>query len=359
MEQHDAEVLWGQMAEFAKYSFNRAHAFAYALLGYWCAWLKFHYPVEFLTSALSTVDKSKIPDFIKESRRMGLKVLPPDINESGKGFKASTLSVRYGLDSIKGIGDAAVAAITQGQPYESFDDFMERKGPGADAGVVRLLARIGAFDRMVPNRRGLEQRLLAEKTGESTQCIFKDTGFTNKYDLPCHFDWESEPQPINERTGKKLKKKPPPKKCTKACRNYTAPQPMRISDVEAYTDADIRDIEMEMLGVYLSSTPFDRLDSDERAKCLHDAKQQAQGGMPEGTRFLLAVTVSAVRPYVSRNNQKMGFVTLETEVSEVEAVVFSTPWIKFGKSIKKGALAMASIYKTDRGWALDDYAEFP
>lgn len=360
MTQNDAEKLWGQMAEFSKYSFNRAHAYGYAVLGYWCAWLKVHYPVEFLTAALSTVDKDKIPAFIKEARRLGIDVLPPDINESGRGFKASTLAVRYGLDSIKGIGEATVAAILQGQPYTSWTDFIERKGAACNAGHMATLARIGAFDSLVPNRRGLEARLLGEKTGESTQCVFKEIGFLNDHNLPCHFDWEAEPAPVNKRTGKTLKKKDPPKKCTKACRNYTAPPPLEISDQDPYTDADIREIEMEMLGVYLSSTPFDRLSEQDRADTRASAEKQARAdSMPVNTRYTVAVVITSVRPYTSKNAQRMGFVVMETESTTIDAVVFSTPWSKYGKQLKPGTLALVDVTKTDRGWALDEFLALP
>lgn len=360
MTQENADILWAQMAEFAKYSFNRAHAFGYAVLAYWCAWLKFHYPVEFLTSALSTVDKDRTADFIKEARRLGLKVLPPDINESGSGFKASTLAVRYGLDSIKGVGASAVDAIVPGQPYSSFDDFMERKGPGCNKGDVAKLARIGAFDSIEPNRRGLEEMLMADKTGVSTQCVFKEIGFLNEYNLPCHFDWEAEPAPVNERTGKKLKKKPPPKKCSKACRNYTAPPPISIQSIAPYTEADIRDIEMEMLGLYLSSTPFDRIPSDEREAFRAEAERQSLADMaPPGSRYTVACIVSSLRPHTSQNSKKMGFAKLDTEFTEIDTVVFSTPWQKYHKMMKPGTLGIADVFKTERGWALDEFMPIP
>lgn len=359
MDQEKADVLWAQMAEFAKYSFNRAHAFGYAVLAYWCAWLKFHYPVEFLTGALSTVDNKKIPPFIKEARRLGLKVLPPDINESGKGFRASILAVRYGLDSIKGVGQSAVDAIVPGQPYTSFDDFMERKGPGCNKGDIALLARIGAFDSIEPNRRGLEELLLGEKTGASTQCIFKEIGFINEHNLPCHFDWESEEVPVNKRTGKKLKAKPPPKKCTKACRNYTAPPPMQISEQAPYTDADIREIEMEMLGVYLSTTPFDRLSPEDREATKASAEQQMADGLPEGSTFLVACTVNSLRPHTAKNAQRMGFASLETETNQIDTVVFSNQWTKYSKMMKPGTLGLAEVVRTQRGWALNEFLPVP
>jgi len=237
---------------------------------------------------------------------------------------------------------------------------MERKGPGCNKGDIALLARIGAFDSIEPNRRGLEAKLLGEKTGSSTECIFKEIGFLNDHNLPCHFDWESEPVPVNERTGKKKKRKPPPKRCSKACRNYTAPPPMEIWTVEPYTEADIRDIEMEMLGLFLSSTPFDRIPTDEREAFKAEAERQSLAdSAPPGSRYTVACVVASLRPHTAKNANKMGFAKLETEFTEIDAVVFSTPWQKYSKMMKPGSLGIADVFKTERGWALDEFMPIP
>jgi DNA polymerase-3 subunit alpha len=152
MDRNAAAQLWEQLAEFSRYSFNKAHAFAYAVLGFWTAWFKFHFPREFLVAALSTVDKARIPDFVNEARRMGYEVLPPDINDSGRGFSGKGVTIRYGLDSVKGVAEKAMEALLQGQPYASWDDFLERKGEGCAPGHQGL-AQVGAFDRWFPNRR--------------------------------------------------------------------------------------------------------------------------------------------------------------------------------------------------------------
>jgi DNA polymerase-3 subunit alpha len=88
MTQEAAEVIWKQMEEFSRYSFNKAHAYGYGVLSYWCAWMSYHYPVEFYVAAMSTVDAKRIPDFVTGAKNRGCSVLPPDINDSGKGFSA-------------------------------------------------------------------------------------------------------------------------------------------------------------------------------------------------------------------------------------------------------------------------------
>jgi DNA polymerase-3 subunit alpha len=360
MQASDAQALWAQMAEFAKYSFNRAHAYAYAVLGYWAAWLKFHYPVEFLCSALSFVDKDRIPDFVKEARRMGFSVLPPDINESGSGFRAGSLSVRYGLDSVKGIGMAATA-IAAGQPFTSFEDFMDRmvrpKGSKVDRGHVAILARIGAFDSLVPNRRGLEQILLDDKTGASTQCVRKNLNIVGApNDLPCVFDWATEEPPINPRTGKKMKLKAPPKKCTKACRQYLPPEPKKIEELAPYTKADIRQIEQELLGVFLSSTPFDMLPEAERHATRANAELLMRDQHPPGM-YLITGVLTKMRSHRDRTGREMGFLAIDTEVSSVDITCFSSTWLKYKRDLKVGTFYAADLEANSQGHLL--YALMP
>ncbi|MET7363309.1 DNA polymerase III subunit alpha [Streptomyces sp. NPDC005562] len=355
MPREAAERLWNQMAEFSKYGFNKSHAYAYAFLAYWTAFLKVHYPLEFLVAAMSTVDNDRLPEFVKEARRLDVAILPPDVNASGTGFSADPTSyaVRYGLDSVKGVGEKAVGDIQANQPYTDWGDFTARKGPKANAGVVALLARVGAFDSLVPNRRGLEAKLLAAKTGEDTLCIHKDESLGEDTfggnTLPCSFDWSTEPVPINPRTGKKLKQKPPPKRCTKACRQYAPRPPLQIDGVEPYTDEDIRLIEHEMLGTYLTSTPFDRLDAEDRKACMANAERLATG--PNGN-YIIAAIVTNTRPHRTID---MGFVSLETETSTLSAAVFRDAWAAERSRLTKGQLCFAELRKTDRGLNLVAY----
>jgi DNA polymerase-3 subunit alpha len=352
MPREQAERLWAQMAEFSKYGFNKSHAYAYAYLAFWTAFLKVNYPREFLVAAMSTVDKDRVPEFVKEARRLDVEVLPPDINTSGPGFTADPelYAVRYGLGSVKGVGDVAVKALIETQPYASWEDFETRRSPKANAGVVALLARIGAFDTLVANRRGLEAKLLAVKTGEDARCTH--WGFTTVAtvnDLPCSFDWSSEPAPVNKRTGKVLKRKAPPKRCTKACRQYVARPPLQIESVEPYSPVDIRTIEHEMLGTYLSSTPFDDLDAGDRAVCRSQAEQLAAG--PNGTYYVAAI-VAGARPHKSGD---MGFLTLDTELSTLRVAVFRDAWAVEQRRFAKGALCLAELRKNDRGLSLVTY----
>jgi DNA polymerase-3 subunit alpha len=394
MDRDVAQHLWDQLAEFAKYGFNKAHAYTYSMITYWTAWLKIHYPVEFFVAALSTIDKDKIPAFIKEVRRSGYTVLPPDINASGKGFKAEPLAVRYGLDSIKGIGEAAVDYLIAGQFYADFDQFdqyVTAKGTKANAGVQMLLARIGALDSLEPRRAGLVALLEGRSSGEDSRCVWKrdDVRYRPEgvdkpdrvpgesdeewlvrqeaYDaewkaaralLPpdfCTFDWTTEEPPVNPRTGKKLALKALPKKCTKACRQYTAPPPVQVGDQPDFSDEAIRAIEHELLGVFLSSTPFDRLDPGDRKRLYGDAERLVAG---EPGLYTMAAILMSVRMTKTRASQEdMAFLALDTEVSTVEAVAFPKTWIDIKTGMHTGQLCLVVLEKQDgdRGLVIREY----
>ena len=345
-----AAAMWEQMAEFAKYSFNRAHACAYAIVGFWTAWLKFHYPVQFLCSALSTVDSDRIPDFVSEARRMGYHVQPPDINRSGAGFTAHGMNVLYGLKAVHGVGDVAADAILETRPYTSWDDFLEKKTGKCNSGHARALVRVGAFDSLMPNRRALEARIEFDALPATDKCRFKEPDVVNEFGLPCTYDWANEPPTIG-RTGKPLKQKPVPKKCTKACRQYSpypAPNP---DEVVPYTDADIRDIEMELLGVHLSSTPFDRISAEDK-ETLSTAVDVLSG--PNGS-YTLAAIIRSKRAYVPASGKTMGFLTITTERGDLDVTVFNSWWEKYSSEFVVGNLCLIAVTKNDRGHSLDGF----
>lgn len=352
MKLDDASALWDQMAEFSRYSFGKAHSYSYAMLSAWTLWLKTHYPVEFLTATLSTVDKDRVPEFIKEARKLGIEVLPPDINKSGRGFKTGDLSIRYGLDAIKGVGEKAVDAVVEGQPYTHFEDYLARKGSAANTGVTMLLAKVGAFDSIVGSRSGLVARLEGEKSGVSTQCAFKDE---SRSDGPehlsfCTFDWSSEPRPVNKRTLKLLAPKPLPKKCTKACRSYTAPEPLDISLVVPYTPDQIMEIETELLGLTLSHSSFDKLDPGDRQTLLAEAEEITTGPT---RNYTLAAVVTSIRKTKTRAMQEdMSILRLETEDATLTAAVFPRLWSDIERDVVKGRLYLVVVEKNDRGYAL-------
>lgn len=151
------EEVWALLSKQAEYSFNRGHAVAYSLLSYLCAWMKVYHPVEFMTALLtSKSDKTeKLSAIINDCHRMGIKVLPPKINESKQSFTGNPekKEILFGFGAVKGIGDSVIAKIIENQPYENFKDFIDKV---QDKTATIALIKANAFP--TNNRMGLMKK---------------------------------------------------------------------------------------------------------------------------------------------------------------------------------------------------------
>ena len=156
------KTLWSILLPFSDYAFNKAHTAAYGLVSYWTGYLKANYPAEYMAALLTSVrdDKDKSALYLGECRRMGIKVLPPDVNESVANFAAVGTDIRFGLEAIRNVGrnvvDAIVAAREEKGRFTSFKDFLS-KCPAVvcNKRTVESLIRGGAFDGMQETRQGL------------------------------------------------------------------------------------------------------------------------------------------------------------------------------------------------------------
>jgi DNA polymerase-3 subunit alpha len=149
-----AETLFNLILQFAQYGFNKSHSAAYAMIAYRTAYLKAHYPVEFMAAALSSDmdNTSKVVTYINECKEMGIEILPPDINESQREFSVIGKSIRFGLEAVKGVGSAAIDTIIESRKNEDFASFFDfcskvdsRK---VNKKVIESLIKAGALDSM-------------------------------------------------------------------------------------------------------------------------------------------------------------------------------------------------------------------
>lgn len=317
-----AKGLWEKIAEFGKYAFNKAHGYSYATLSYWTAWLKAHYPVEMVAAILSTIgDMDRMAAFATEARRLGIAVQPPDVRFSGADFAVGPLSIRYGLSAIKGVGTQALKQILLTQPYSSYDDFRQRSG--VNAGVLYALARAGALDPLVPSRKGLVRTLESERDGSAVRCVHKNPEAEGPNGLPCTYDWDNEPQPAPRigKRGRELKVivKPPPMKCTVACRRYTPPGSRDLGAWGEYGAADLFRQDLETYGCWMHDAPFTQLGTmREQARTI----ALMLHGAPEGSYPLAAIFAGAHTARTKAGNV-MWWVRLVTEVSAFDLACFS------------------------------------
>lgn len=151
-------AVFDEIAEFANYAFNKSHAACYAVIAYQTAWLKTHYPTEFLAALLTSVlgNMPKVSAYVAECERLGLRLLPPDINESIDVFSCGERSIRFGLAAVKNVGRQATQQIVeerkQNGPFLSLRDFLERMKSDCNRRLIESLIRCGAFDGLEGNR---------------------------------------------------------------------------------------------------------------------------------------------------------------------------------------------------------------
>ena len=212
-----ATQIFDLMEKFAEYGFNKSHSAAYALIAYQTAWLKAHYPAEFMAATLSAdMDSTdKIVSFLQDARAIGLTVLPPDVNSSGYRFIAlPERRIRYGLGAVKGVGEGACEAIVRererGGPYTDLLDFCERTGGARmNRRTIEALVQAGALDALARNRPSLllqlpevlkatEQLARERESGQSSLFGGGTATTTSRIALPDADNWALEQQLAGE-----------------------------------------------------------------------------------------------------------------------------------------------------------------
>ncbi|HEX2052746.1 MAG TPA: DNA polymerase III subunit alpha [Actinomycetota bacterium] len=184
----ESQGLWDLIKPFAGYSFNRAHANGYALVAYQTIWLKANYPVEYMAALLTSAKdrNDKMPMYLAETRAMGVKVLPPSVNDSDLDFKPRADDILFGLSAIRNVGESVaeriIAARNKGGPFSSFDDFCRRVDPSClNKKVIESLAKAGGFDCLNVKRGPLLERdpkngglCMSERAGRLVEAIMAE-----------------------------------------------------------------------------------------------------------------------------------------------------------------------------------------
>ena len=341
-------------------TFNRAHAWSYAVLAYWTAWLKCHFPAHFLVAVLSTVDKARIPEFVELARRNGFSVSAPDVNDSQIGFSVSSdrLGVRYGFSSIPDIGTAAANAIIESQPYASWDDFVSRRGPACNWGHIKKLAAVGTFDSILPvgqHRAALERLIEQMAEGKAITCVHKRPGYEGPNGLPCAFPWETEV--TIGKSGKPLKQRPLPKTCSRACRQYHEQETYTWPRVDPLSEREVRERERAALGVYLSSTPFDIVSTEylDAESILYGFEAESA---PAGNHVVFGM-VQSIRKHVDRSGNQMAFLRVNSRGYELDLTCFSKTWFQIEHLVSRDVLALFEINRNARGSTISNFYPIP
>lgn len=289
-----ANQIFDLMDKFAGYGFNKSHAAGYSLVAYQTAYLKAHYPAEYMAATLTSEmsDTARIVTLIDECRRMGVDVLPPDVNESMAEFVVVDQKIRYGLGAIKNVGLGAIESLIKarqkGGRFTSVFDFCLRVDlRTVNKKVLESLVQAGAFDSISANRNQLLLGLDAATAHAQRQQDERFRGQASIFDeAPAEMEIEPAlPEVPDWKPDERLKR------------------------------------EKEFLGLYLSGHPLDRYALE--VNLFSKQRLQDLEGMRDGVQVMVCGLVTNVKTILDRKGHQMAFVTLEDYAGSTEAIVFS------------------------------------
>ncbi len=297
MDESTSNAIFERINHFAQYGFNKSHSTAYAMISYQTAYLKANFPVEFMAALLSIRmgSQEKVAQYVSEAERLGIKVLPPDINESFNDFTVAQDSIRFGLSAIKNIGINVIEDIRKERKangkYESFTDFCFRVNTTVlNKKTVESLIKSGCFDSLGHSRKFLlenfenivEEIIKVRKDRESGQFSLFDDGDDLFSDQSTY---------------------------SNDIREYK----------EEYSEKELLGFEKEMLGLYISSHPL-----AEFAQLLKNFTSISDlNQLEDKSNQTVAGVISKIKQiYTKKNNEAMYFMTLEDETDSIEVIVF-------------------------------------
>ena len=313
IDEKTANSIYDEMESFASYAFNKSHAAAYASISYKTAWLKCYFPREYMAALLSSVldNQNKMAVYIGECQRLGIKVLPPDVNESNHGFSVTGGNIRYGLLAIKNLGRQFIDEIIaerRYKPYKSFYDFCKRLyGRNMNSRAIESLIKCGAFDTLGANRR---QLLAVSKT------VLDDLDYESKRNMGGQISFFD--------LGGETRK--------------TSSEP-QIPDMEEFPKNELLHMENEIAGMYLSGHPMDDYTEFSRiikADRTGEIISNDSGLYFDGKKVSLVCIVSKVKTQLTKNNKMMAFVNIEDRYGSMEAVIFPNVYEKYALYLSDG-----------------------
>jgi DNA polymerase-3 subunit alpha len=309
---HDPKIieeLSGQIETFGRYGFNKSHSVAYSVISYQTAWLKAHYPAEFMAALLSSSigDTDSVVKFINEAREIGIEVLPPDVNESGYKFTViGDKKVRFGLGAIRNVGRSAIDSILAAKkdgPFKSFFDFCDRIDLRAcNKRVFEALIASGALDNLGGHRGQYWAILDSALQDASLKQQDRETGQGSLFGGP------------SDDSGPK---------------NDAAPV---LPNVGQWSDSERLTREKEILGFYISGHPLEPFRLEMELFATHTVSEL---GKWTSEPIALGVVVTAVKRQISkRSGAEFARLTVEDFSGSSEVLVFPEAWTMLADRVK-------------------------
>ena len=334
IDAESSNKIFDEMAEFAKYAFNKSHAACYAVVAYRTAYLKAYYPAEFMASMLNSFlgNLDKVPEYIDECRRIGIKILKPDINSSSSKFtvefdenqdKNNQIGqIRFGLGSIKNVGLQPIDNIIKDRKehgrFEGFTDFCERvEGEAVNKKCVESLIKAGTFDEFPETRATL---LASYEAIMDMAQSYNKKGMNGQVSM---FDLGGEQE---ENNLKEIK--------------------YQFSEQEEMSEKEKLSMEKEMLGIYISGHPLEKIkeqikqltnisskelkeiDEQNSSEENDEGKVQEKLEYEDGQEVRIAGLITSVKKKYTKNNKIMAFVTIEDLNGSAEIIIFEPTFLR-------------------------------
>lgn len=312
IDEKSANKIFDEMAEFAKYAFNKSHAACYAVVAYRTAYLKAYYPVEFMAAMLNSFlgNLDKIPAYTEECKRLNIQILKPDINKSYTKFTVDGDKIRFGLGSVKNVGTSAVDEIVaerdrNGQ-FKDFTDFCERiQETNVNKKCIESLIKAGAFDEFNETRRTLM---------ESFESILDTITSSNKKELEGQVNMFD----LGGSDSKEMK--------------YT------FKEFPEYSRKELLFMEKEMLGLYISGHPLDNIRHQiemqtninsfqmRQMENTDEIGEEIRQEIKDGQMVKYAGIITKIKKKYTKNNKLMAFLTVEDLYGPTEIILFESAY---------------------------------
>lgn len=306
IDEKTANHIYDEMIDFAKYAFNKSHAACYAVVAYQTAYLRYYYPAEFYAALMTSFmdNLSKTAEYIEVVRSLGIRILPPDVNEAQVGFSVTKDgSIRYGLSAVKGVGRSASAMLIQEReargPFRDMEDFVIRvSDKGINKRAIEYFIEAGALDRFPGNRREkfvILPTIIDHKVREKQNSM---AGQMTLADL------------LGENAGD------------------TAEFKIQMPKLAEYPKGEILLKEKEALGFYLSGHPLDEdralMDANISAHTADFYRDEETGSSKLFDQQMVTVggIITSIKTKTTKSNKQMAFIQLEDTVGSIEVLVF-------------------------------------
>ncbi|MBJ8341705.1 DNA polymerase III subunit alpha [Antrihabitans sp. YC3-6] len=310
------KALWDTVLPFAGYAFNKSHSAGYGLVSYWTAFLKANYPGEYMAGLLTSVgdDKDKAAVYLADCRRLGITVLPPDVNESELNFASVGTDIRFGLGAVRNVGSNVVAAIIEARKEKSaftdFSDYLNKiDATACNKKVTESLIKAGGFDSLGHPRKGL---LLVHADAIDAVMGTKKAEAIGQFDL---FGGEGADESISSVFN------------------------VKVPDEEWETKHRLA-LEREMLGLYVSGHPLNGVEHVLAAQSDTQIAAILEGDIKDGTQVVVGGILASVNRRINKNGLAWASAQIEDLVGSIEVLFFPQAYAVYGMDISEDSVVL-------------------